>query len=441
MKQDKFPAVSIIGRPNVGKSTLFNRVIGRRMAVVHETSGTTRDSNEALYKKGSRSFRLIDTGGLLKRDSDRLSSMIRQQIEDAIKEADMLLFLCDAKTGITTEDQEIVKLLRKNKKQVILAVNKVDNKEMEDGVYDFYRLGLGEPYPVSAAHNRGIKSLIGEIIEGLSSLERSGKEEKAVYKIAITGRPNVGKSSFLNMLLNKERVIVDEKPGTTRDSIDTYFKVNDTVYLLIDTAGIRHKRKVKEAVDVYSMSRSKEAIERSDVSFLLIDGYDGLRNDDVRIFDFIVKSNKCCCVVVNKWDLVKNMQMAKYKNAMVRRTPSIDHYPIVFASAKTGRNILSSIDMVKYIVANSDQRFETKDLNKCLTQMKRLPAGRKSPKISYMVQTDIRPVTILLFINDCRLVTENFTNMVRSVLRKSFNLYGTPIRIEYKDKSPRGRKR
>jgi len=273
------------------------------------------------------------------------------------------------------------------------------------------------------------------IVELLTSTKGIKKEE-ILYKIAIVGRPNVGKSLFLNNLLQEERVIVDKVPGTTRDSIDTHFRKKDNLFLLIDTAGIRHKRKVKEAIDVYSMMRSREAIKKCDVSFLLIDGYEGLRNDDVRVLELILKSGKCCVLVVNKWDLVKNIQMADYKNAIMRRTPSFASYPIVFASAKTGRNIISCIDMVKPIMANSDQKIETNMLNKFLTQLKQSSyfGGKRKPKPYYMVQSSTRPPTFLIFVNNPKLVTSECTNFIESILRKKFFFFGTPLKVKYRRK-------
>lgn len=434
MELAKIFSVCIVGRPNVGKSTLFNRIIGRRKAVVHETDGTTRDRIEAIYEEESVRFRLIDTGGFVKSAPDKISSLVKRQIEEAVSEADLLLFLCDAKTGVAAQDEEMVPILRRCSKKVFLVVNKADNKELEkDSIYDFYRLGLGEPYAVSALHNRGIGKLIDDISKTLS-VEEKGKDEEIICNIAIVGRPNVGKSLFLNTLLKKERVIVDEKPGTTRDSIDTYLKKDDDLYLLIDTAGIRHKRKVKEPVDFYGMSRSMEAIRRSGLSFLLIDGYDGLRNDDIRIFNFIMECGKCCALVVNKWDLVKNIQMAAYKDAIISRCPTTAHYPIVFASAKTGRNVLSCLDMVKHIVANASQTIETKELNAFLSSVKRLSykRGGKTPRLYYMVQTSARPPAFLIFVNNPRLITKDYTKFIEGMLRKGYNFFGTPIRINYR---------
>lgn len=435
MSSTKLPAVCIVGRPNVGKSTLFNRIIGKRKAVVHHTSGTTRDRIEALYEKGDMGFRLIDTGGFLKATPDEITSFVKRQIQKAILEADILLFICDVTSGVLPQDEEIIPVLRKTNKKVFLVINKVDNKKLEDGIYDFYQFGLGRPYPVSAIHNYGIDKLLEDILKVVDA-GKPRKPERIVYRIAITGRPNVGKSLFLNTLLKEDRVIVDKSPGTTRDSIDTYFRKDNDLFLLIDTAGIRHKRKVKEAVDVYSISRSREAIERSDVSFLLIDGYEGLRNDDIRIFNFIKKAGKCCILVVNKWDLVKGITMADYKKAIIRKTPTTAPYPVIFASAKTGRNVLSCIDMVKYVIANTDQKIEAKELNKFLLDVRRLSIQitRKRPKPYYMIQTSTRPPAFLLFVNNTKLISEDYTNFIEGMLRRRYFFFGTPVRIEYRRK-------
>lgn len=435
MKDAKLPSVCIVGRPNVGKSTLFNRIVGKRKAVVYETRGTTRDRIEALIDRQEKSFRLIDTGGFMKSSQDKILSLVRKQIVEAIEEADVLLFLCDATTGITPEDEEIVPILRKSEKKIILAVNKVDNNTLEENVYDFFKFGLGAPYPISAIHNRGVNTLIDDLIETFASDEKMGAEP--LYKIAIAGRPNVGKSLFLNTLLERERVIVDETPGTTRDSIDTYFKKDGDLFLLIDTAGMRHRRKVKEAIDIYSMSRSREAIERSDVTFILIDGYEGLRNDDIRVFSHVVESGKCCVFIVNKWDLVSKTEMAKYKQAILRRTPSIAKYPIVFTSAKTGRNVSTCIDMAKEIMGNSKRYIETKELNKFLGNLRRSSGKvttKKIPKIYYIVQTSIRPPKFLIFVNDPKLITGTFKNFIENLLRREYNFHGTPISINCRRK-------
>ncbi len=438
MTTTRLPTVCIVGRPNVGKSTLFNRIIGRRKAVVHETSGTTRDRHEEMFELDEQTFKLIDTGGFMKSSGDRIMHMVKRQIENAMEDADLLLFVCDAKDGLTPQDEELAPILRKMSKNVLMVVNKVDNKKMEDDVYDFYQLGLGEPHPISAIHNLGIDSLLADIVKifGVDS-KREGKDERLIYKIAIAGRPNVGKSLFLNTLLEKERVIVDDAPGTTRDSIDTYFEKDGLLYLIIDTAGIRHKRKVKEVIDVYSMSRSHEAIERSDTTFLMIDGYDGLRNDDVRIFSFAIASGKCCIIVVNKWDLVKNIEMSIYKDAIIRKLPTADKYPIVFASAKTSRNVISCIDKVKHVVSNAGKRVSLDDLYKFLGALKRssVRVGMKRPiKLHYIVQTDVKPPTFLFFVNNARNVPGHFTNFIENELRKKFDFCGTPIRINYRKK-------
>jgi GTP-binding protein len=326
----------------------------------------------------------------------------------------------------------------------MLVVNKADNQKLEESVYDFYSLGLGTPHPVSAIHGRGIGGLLDTALGRLGTGDSA--EETAVHRIAITGRPNVGKSLFLNTLLDKERVIVDDKPGTTRDSVDTYFTKDGSVYLLIDTAGIRHKRKVKDAIDVYSMSRSREAIERSDVSFLLIDGYDGLRGDDIRIFNLITASGKCCVLVVNKWDLVKGVEMSRYKEALLRKTPSLADYPMVFASARTGRNLLSCVEMVKYVTANAGHKIGAGELNRFLEDLKRLSAKvgmRRPPKIHYITQTGISPPAFLVFTGDAGAVNEDYSNFVQRSLRKAYNLYGTPVRVIFrsdKKRKKRGRR-
>ncbi|MFH1753975.1 MAG: ribosome biogenesis GTPase Der [Candidatus Omnitrophota bacterium] len=438
MAATKTPTVCIVGRPNVGKSTLFNRIIGKRKAVVHETSGTTRDRNEEMFERDGRTFRLVDTGGFMKLPGSRIMDMVKAQIDNAMEEADLLLFVCDAADGLTPQDEELAITLRKTSRSLLLVANKSDNKKIREGVYDFYQLGLGDPHPVSAIHNLGIEELLDDIAKNFCASDEKGEsKENPVYKIAIAGRPNVGKSLFLNTLLDKERVIVDDIPGTTRDSVDTYFEKDGLLYLVIDTAGIRHKRKVKEAIDVYSISRSHEAIERSDAVLLMIDGYDGLRNDDVRVLNFAINAGKCCVIVVNKWDLVKQTEMSKYKDAILHKFPVAGNYPIVFTSAKTSRNVLSCIDMVKYVVTNSCKKVDTNDLYKFLGALKKAAARvgmKRPPKLHYIVQTNAKPPVFLVFISQGDAMPDNFTNFIENRIRKSFDFYGTPIKINYRRK-------
>jgi len=435
MSPVKLLSVCIVGRPNVGKSTLFNRIIKKRHAVVHRTSGTTRDRVEALYEDEGGAFKLVDTGGFLKGSFDKISSLVKRQIERAIAQADILLFVCDISAGITPQDEELLPVLRRSGKKVFLVVNKADTEDLKEAAYDFYKFGLGDPYAVSAIHNCGIDILIEDVLKAARPTEAKEARE-VIYKVAIAGKPNVGKSLFLNTLLDEERVIVDSAPGTTRDSVDTYLKKDGDFFLLIDTAGIRHKRKVKGAIDVYSMMRSKEAIERADVTFLLIDGYDGLRNDDVRIFNFIIERGKCCVLVVNKWDLVKDMEMSAYKAAMIRKLPVIADYPIVFASAKTSRNVISAIDMVKYVSSNSERRVKTRQLNEFLKFFKRQSAKltKRLPKLYYIVQASVKPPTFVVFVNDTELVKKEFTSFLERSLREKFFFLGSPIRITYRRK-------
>ncbi len=433
MAQTDLPAVCIVGRPNVGKSTLFNRMIGRRRAVVHDASGTTRDSVEEVFELDGKRFRLIDTGGLIKDAGDRIEALVKQQIKRAMEEAGMFLFVCDASAGVMPRDEEIALLLRKSGKRIFLVANKADNEALRDASYDLCRLGLGNPYPVSAMHNTGVSALMDEVAAAIAG--QAPPEQPAVAcRIAVTGRPNVGKSLFLNTLLEKDRVIVDDTPGTTRDSIDTFFRKEGELYQLIDTAGIRHKRKVKEPIDVYSMSRSREAIERSDAALLIIDGYDGLRNDDVRIFNFIRKSGTCCIIVVNKWDLVSGVEMSGYAGRMMRKAPDMSDYPVIFASAKTSRNVLACIDAVKPAVANADTAIETGELNKFAVELKQGAPGfsRKPLRVFYMVQTSTRPPSFLLFVNEVKRVSAEYTRFLEKMLRKRYGLYGTPVRIRFR---------
>ena len=430
-----FPVVSIVGRPNVGKSSLFNRFVGKRHAVVEEKEGTTRDRNEKLIKLKDKTLTLVDTGGFLP-EADKISSLIKKQIEKAIYYSDILIFVCDGSSGLLPLDMDLANFLRKSGKKIILVVNKIDNEKMKEELFDFYKLGLGEPFGISCSQNRGVNDLIDEVSDVVPVHSEAMIEREHPIKIAIVGRPNVGKSSFLNKVLEEERVIVHDEPGTTRDSIDSYFKKDGILFLLIDTAGIRHKRKVKSAVDVYSMMRARDSIDRSDVSILLIDGLEGVRNDDTKIFDYIVEQGKGCILVVNKWDLVKDIEMARYMNAVLRKMPCARNFPVFFISAKSGRNVLKAFNLVKVTKTNSDLFINTSTLKAFLKEIKpeevRISRRKRIPKFYYMIQASTSPKEFVIFVNDPKKVTNSHTSFIENRLRESFPLEGVPIKFFYK---------
>lgn len=432
----KMPVVSIVGKPNVGKSSLFNRIIGKRHAVVYEEEGTTRDRVDKPVKIKDKNFILADTGGFISRGKDKMSALVKTQIEKAVRSSDLLLFVCDGETGLLPLDVDLARLLRKSGKKIILVVNKVDNEKREENLLDFYELGLGSPLGISCLHNLGIKKLLNETINIIPLYSEAGLEGYHPIKIAIVGRPNVGKSSFLNKVLDEERVIVHEEPGTTRDSVDTYFKKDGVHFLLIDTAGIKHKRKVKKAVDFYSMTRSKDSIDRSDVALFLIDGMEGVTKDDAKIFDYIKAKGKGCVIIVNKWDLVKKIEMSRYEKAILRRMPESRNFPIAFISAKTGRNALEAFNLVKSIKTNLDLFIDTGTLKDFLKDIKpanvRVSRGSRIPKFYYMTQVTTFPREFVVFVNNPQHVTDFHTAFIENRLRERFPLEGIPVRIIYK---------
>lgn len=442
MANNKAPVVSIVGRPNVGKSSLFNRAVGQRHAVVEAREGTTRDRVQRLVTFRDKSFILVDTGGFRPSGEDELEAMVGRQIEKAVQASDAILFICDGEAGLTPIDIDMSRVLRKSGKKIILAVNKIDNEKRKENILDFYELGLGEPYPVSCLHNLGIKELFKALAGVLPDKSALRDETRTPIKIAICGKPNVGKSSFLNKVLGEERVIVHEIPGTTRDSIDIDFEKDGVLFLLIDTAGIRHKRKVKKAVDVYSMMRSGEAIERCDVALLLIDAMEGVTNDDARIFEFILESGKGCVLIINKWDLVKNIEMSRYKSAVFKKIPQAADFPVVFVSSKTGRNVEEAFGLTKAIKTNFDLFIDKDTLKNFLDDIEpeyvKAPRKRRAPRFYGMIQERAVPKEFVIFVNDTLSVTDLHTAFIENRLRETFPLEGVPIKISYRRRKKQG---
>lgn len=419
--------VAIVGRPNVGKSSLFNRIIRARKAIVYRETGTTRDriSQEVIFN--TKRFILTDTGGFIQEGKGRLLKLIKEQIKKAISESDVLLFVCDGQAGPVSQDFELAPVLRKSNKKIFLVVNKVDNQKIEQGVLDFYQLGLDRPYAVSALHDIGIDELLHDVVKEFPAQGLEGKKAVPI-RAAIIGRPNVGKSSFLNRLLKEERVLVDETPGTTRDTVDTCLKEGESEFILIDTAGLRHKRKITEAVDVYSIMRTKEAIKRSEVCLVLIDGYEGLRSDDLKILELVVREGKCCMLCVNKWDLVKGPTQAEYKEMIYKRANSLKKYPILFTSTKTGFNVYNSLGLIKEVIGNSKTKIPTPQLNRALNSSRL----RGPLRIHYITQTGIQPPAFLIFVNDPRIALEEHKNFLENLLRRNFGFFGAPIQLKFR---------
>ncbi|MDI6703652.1 MAG: ribosome biogenesis GTPase Der [bacterium] len=427
-KQNSLPKVVIVGRPNVGKSTLFNRIIPKRIALVDKTPGVTRDRLEARAQWGKYSFILVDTGGLEPSSKDKMFILIKKQVDLAVSEASVILALFDNKEGVIPPDKEIAEILRKTKKPVLAVVNKVDNINEVD-FWEFYKLGLGKPIPVSSLHGLNIDYMLDEVVRFLQE-GTQGFEEIIPLKVAIVGRPNVGKSSLLNSILGEERVIVSEEPGTTHDSINTIFSIGEHRFLFIDTAGIRQKTKIYKELEGYCVSRAKRSISISDVAILVIDLSDGLTNQDRRILRLIETKGKGGVICGNKLDLIDRGKIAYYQEYI--RTQS-SYLPVILVSSKTGKGVMNLINLVEEVGVAQSARVETPLLNKAIEEIYSLHQPRsqfgKSLHIYYATQVATSPPTFLLFVNYPHLLTAIYRRYLENQLRNRLKLHGTSIRI------------
>ncbi|GHN35111.1 ribosome biogenesis GTPase Der [Lactobacillus delbrueckii] len=426
------PIVAIVGRPNVGKSTLFNRIINERVAIVEDRPGVTRDRNYARASWMGHQFSIIDTGGITWEDST-IDEEIRAQAEIAIEEADVIVMLADVSQGVTSLDERIAHLLYRADKPVLLAVNKADNPEQRTDIYDFYSLGLGDPIPVSGSHGTGIGDLLDEVVKNFPA--DAEKTEEGVISFSVIGRPNVGKSSIINRLLGEERVIVANEEGTTRDAIDTPFVKDGTKFRVVDTAGIRRRGKVYEKTEKYSVMRAMSAMERSDVAILVLDASTGIREQDKHVAGYAHEAGLGMIIAVNKWDLPKkDSSSGKDFEAVIREEFSyLDYAPIVFVSAKTGKNIEQLPKMVKEVYENKNQRIQSSVLNDLLLEASRLvPAPMvkgKRLRVYYMTQVKTNPPTFVVFCNDPELMHFSYQRFLINQLRENFDFTGTPIKI------------
>lgn len=426
------PIVAIVGQPNVGKSTLFNRIINERVAIVEDRPGVTRDRNYARASWMGHQFSIIDTGGITWEDST-IDEEIRAQAEIAIEEADVIVMLADASQGVTSLDERIAHLLYRADKPVLLAVNKADNPEQRTDIYDFYSLGLGDPIPVSGSHGTGIGDLLDEVVKNFPA--DTEKTEEGVISFSVIGRPNVGKSSIVNRLLGEERVIVANEEGTTRDAIDTPFVKDGTKFRVVDTAGIRRRGKVYEKTEKYSVMRAMSAMERSDVAILVLDASTGIREQDKHVAGYAHEAGLGMIIAVNKWDLPKkDSSSGKDFEAVIREEFSyLDYAPIVFVSAKTGKNIDQLPKMVKEVYENKNQRIQSSVLNDLLLEASRLvPAPMvkgKRLRVYYMTQVKTNPPTFVVFCNDPELMHFSYQRFLINQLRENFDFTGTPIKI------------
>lgn len=432
------PLVAIVGRPNVGKSTFFNRIAGQRISIVEDTPGVTRDRLYADAEWCGHSFTLIDTGGLEIKSEDVMWSHIRAQAQIAVETADVIVFMLDGKTGLTHEDYEVAAYLRKSRKPILLVVNKLDNNE-QHLLYDFYELGLGEPIGISAGQAKGLGDVLDEIVKLTGKYETEEKEE--ALKIAVVGKPNAGKSSLVNKLLGYDRVIVSDIAGTTRDAIDTRIKIGDKEYILIDTAGIRRKRSVEEDLEQYSVMRSLGAVRRADVCLIVIDSSEELSEQDVKIAGYVHEQGKPSVVVMNKWDVVEKdtYTIEKYNRKLKEELKFMDYFIPTYVSAKTGKRVDNLIKLAERAYENASRRVSTGLLNDVLREaiLTNEPPSKngKRLKIYYVTEVSANPPTFVIFVNDDTLMHFSYRRYLENALRRSFDFEGTPIRLIIRNKN------
>ena len=427
--------VAVVGRPNVGKSTLFNTIAGKQISIVQDTPGVTRDR---IYAEGNwlnYYFTMVDTGGIEPISDDVLLKQMRSQAELAIETADVIIFVTDVKSGVVDADYEVAEMLRRSKKPIVLCVNKVDSiKKYGNDIYEFYQLGLGEPFPVSAANHLGLGDLLDEVVKHFPK-EGLEEEEDGTLKIALIGKPNVGKSSLTNKLLGENRVIVSDIAGTTRDAIDTEVTYNGTPYIFIDTAGLRRKGKVTEDIERYSVIRTVAAVDRADICIVLIDAVEGITDGDTRIAGIAHESGKGVIIAVNKWDLVEknDKTMQEFTKQLKEKFAYMDYAEYLFISAETGQRIHKIYELVNMIHDNQVMRIKTGVLNEILaraTAMKQPPSDKgKRLKLFYITQASVAPPTFVIFVNDRELMHFSYTRYIENQIRENFSFRGTPIRF------------
>ena len=434
------PIVAIIGKPNVGKSTFFNYLVGSRVSIVEDTPGVTRDRIYADSNWRGRNFTLIDTGGIEPESDDIILKQMREQANLAINMADVIIFLTDLKQGVTAADREIALMLKKSGKPIVLVCNKADNYERDkNDVYEFYNLGLGEPMPISAANAIGIGDVLDAIYEKFPPKEND-EDEYDIIKVAVIGKPNVGKSSLINKILGEKRTIVSDIAGTTRDAIDTYFENDEGKYVLIDTAGIRKKNKVNERIEKFSVMRSLLAIERADVCLMLIDANDGVTDQDAKIAGEAHEAGKGIIIVVNKWDEYEKTTgtLENYKKEIYQKLSYLSYAPIIFISAKTGQRVDKLFGMINEVAKQNAMRINTSVLNQVINEAIAIvqpPTDKgKRLKILYGTQVSTKPPTFVIFVNSKDLFHFSYERYLVNQIRKEFGLEGTPIRIIAREK-------
>ena len=434
----KKPVVALVGRPNVGKSTLFNKIIGKKISIIEDTPGVTRDRIYGNVNYENYKFHLIDTGGI-DLESAKFNDEIKIQAEIAIEEADVIVFIVDGKEGITSNDLVVKEMLMRQNKKVIVAINKVDSKESRDHLYDFYELGFEHYINISGEQGTGISDLLDLICSDFNEIEEEEYNPNTI-KFSIIGRPNVGKSSLVNAILNEERVIVSDVAGTTRDSVDLPFKYHDKEFVVIDTAGMRKKGKIYENIEKYSLLRSMKAIDRSDVCVIVINAEEGIIEHDKHIAGYAIEAGKAVVIVVNKWDVIENKEeeMKKWKQLLKLDFAFLDYAPIVFLSAKTHKRIHTLMPEVLKVYENSKQEIKTSKLNDVIEEAYRLnlPPSYKGKrlKIYFASQVDTQPPTFNIQVNSKGLIHFSYERYLENKLRESFDFEGTPIKLQFKNK-------
>ena len=435
------PLIAIVGRPNVGKSMLFNKLVGQRLSIVEDTPGVTRDRLYAEAEWLGRKFDLVDTGGIEPGTDSEILAFMRQQAEIAIQNATVIIFLCDIKTGLTASDQEVANMLLRSGKPVVLAVNKMDQVgHTNPDIYEFYNLGLGDPIAVSAVHGHGTGDLLDECFKYFPP-EDQEEEDEDVIKVAIIGKPNVGKSSLVNRILGEQRVIVSDMAGTTRDAVDSYFENAKGKYLFIDTAGMRKKAKVDDRIEKFSVLRATMAIERCDVCLIMIDAGEGVTEQDTKVAGLAHEAGKACIIVVNKWDSIEkdDKTMDKMRQDVRRDLSYMTYAPILFISALTGQRVDRLFDLINYVVDQASLRITTGMLNSVLadaTARVQPPTDKgRRLKIYYMTQIGVKPPHFVCFCNDAKLFHFSYQRYLENQIRSTFGLEGTPVRLTIRQKS------
>jgi GTP-binding protein len=425
--------VAIVGRPNVGKSTIFNRLVGERISIVEDIPGVTRDRIYAQAEWLTHVFNIIDTGGIEQGDEPLLIQM-RQQAEIAIDEADVIVFLVNGKEGITAADEEVAKLLYKSNKPIVLGVNKIDNPEMRETIYEYYSLGFGEPFPISGSHGLGLGDMLDAVVERFPEIHEEEESEDTIH-FSLIGRPNVGKSSLVNALLNEERVIVSGTAGTTRDAVDTHLRKDNQDFVIIDTAGMRKRGKVYESTEKYSVLRALKAIERSDVVLVLIDAETGIREQDKKIAGYAHDAGRAIVIVVNKWDTITSNEkaMKEFETKIRAHFLYLDYAPIVFLSAKSKKRLHTLIPAIKIASENHAKRIQTNVLNDVIMDaiaMNPTPTVKgKRLKVLYATQVSVKPPGFVVFVNDPELMHFSYERFLENKIRDAFGFIGTPVKL------------